>query len=408
MVFSKRVVFGLILLLSAAAIAFVIWGIPYFFGVSLPSSAGIGFGSEMVPAQVTTILDEGTVAMGNVVQPYQHLRVKILSGQYKGILIELNYGKDQIMPEGIHFRPGDQMLIVLSQNVNSNELIATYADAMRIRPILILLAVFIFALLAVARWKGLRSLLALGFSFVVVIGYILPHILKGEDPVRVSIIGSMIILVIALYLTYGWNLKTHAAVLSILIVLAITGLLAWLFINVAFLTGSGDELTLYLLQVPGIHIDMRGLLLGGMIIGALGVLDDMVVTQASAVFELHEANPTLPFVHLFRSAYRIGQDHVASTINTLVMAYAGVALPMLLLFIVESGNYSNLINLASVAEEIVRTLVGSMGLIAAVPLSTFIATALAIYNQRLGGLRPFLGSESGNEMDGHHLASRIE
>ena len=106
----------------------------------------------------------------------------------------------------------------------------------------------------------------------------------------------MIILVIALYLTYGWNLKTHAAVLAILLVLAITGLLAWLFINVAFLTGSGDELTLYLLQVPGIHIDLRGLLLGGMIIGALGVLDDMVVTQASAVFELHEANPTL---HLF-------------------------------------------------------------------------------------------------------------
>ena len=124
-----------------------------------------------------------------------------------------------------------------------------------------------------ARWKGLRGLFALAFSFVVVIGYILPHILSGEDPVNVSIIGSMVLLVVTLYLTYGWNLKTHAAVLAILAVLGITGLLAWLFINVAFLTGNGDESALYLMQVPGIHVNLRGLLLGGMIIGALGVLE---------------------------------------------------------------------------------------------------------------------------------------
>ena len=114
MILSKRIAFGLILFFSVAGLAFILWGIPYFFGVSLPLSEGIGFGSEMVPAQVTAIIDEGTVTMGNVVQPYQHLRVRILSGQYKGVLIELNYGKDQIMPGGVHFRPGDQMLIVLS------------------------------------------------------------------------------------------------------------------------------------------------------------------------------------------------------------------------------------------------------------------------------------------------------
>jgi len=242
----------------------------------------------------------------------------------------------------------------------------------------------------------------LAFSFVVVAFYIIPHILQGEDPVRVSILGSMILLVVTLYVTYGWNLKTHAAVLSLAIVLGLTGLFAWLFIRVAFLTGSGDESAVYLIQVPGITVNLRGLLLGGMIIGALGVLDDLVITQASAVFELHLADPGLKLGALYQRAYRIGQDHVASTVNTLVMAYTGVALPLLLLFTVESGNLGQLVNISSVAEEIVRTLVGSLGLVAAVPVSTLIATALAVYSDRLGALRPYLGSEAGNEVHAHH------
>ncbi len=130
---------------------------------------------------------------------------------------------------------------------------------------------------------------------------------------------------------------------------------------------------LYLVQVPGIKIDLYGLLLGGIIIGALGVPDDLIITQASAVFELHEANTQLGFRQLYQRAYRIKQDHVPSTVNTLVMAYTGVALPLLLLFAVERGNYAQLISVASVAEDIVRTLVGSLGLVAAVPVSTLIA-----------------------------------
>jgi len=391
---------GATVLVTAGVIAFIIWGIPYFFGVSLPTPTGSGFGSEMVAAQVVAILDQGTVNLGGTVQPYQELQVKILEGQYQGSVVQVDYGKGQIQPEGLNFRPGDQILVTLGTGEN-NALQANYADVLRLRPILILLAVFIAALLVVARWKGLRSLLALVFSFVIVIGYVIPHVLHGEDPVRVSIIGSMILLVVTLYLTYGWNLKTHSAVVAILAVLAITGLLAWIFIQVAFLTGNGSEEALYLVQVPGITVNLRGLLLGGMIIGALGVLDDLVITQASAVFELHAANPALGLRSLYQKGLRIGQDHVASTVNTLVMAYTGVALPMLLLFSVERGNYSQLINLASVAEEIVRTLVGSLGLIAAVPISTLIATLLAVYGHQLGGLRPYLGSDAGGEAHEH-------
>ena len=398
---NTAVFVGMVVVTALVAIVLIIFGIPYFLNFSLPAPQNTGFGSETVPARIVQIVDQGTVNLGGTVQPYQVLNVQVLQGTYKGQNVQVNYGKDQIQPEGITYRVGDQILVVAGQKPDGS-LVASYADAVRSGPILLMLALLVLALLAVARWKGLRSLIALAFSFVVVAFYIIPHILQGEDPVRVSILGSMILLVVTLYVTYGWNLKTHAAVLSLAIVLGLTGLFAWLFIRVAFLTGSGDESAVYLIQVPGITVNLRGLLLGGMIIGALGVLDDLVITQASAVFELHLADPGLKLGALYQRAYRIGQDHVASTVNTLVMAYTGVALPLLLLFTVESGNLGQLVNISSVAEEIVRTLVGSLGLVAAVPVSTLIATALAVYSDRLGALRPYLGSEAGNEVHAHH------
>jgi uncharacterized membrane protein len=225
--------------------------------------------------------------------------------------------------------------------------------------------------------------------------------LAGEDPLTVSIIGSVILLGLTLYLTYGWNLKTHAAVLSMIIVLILTGILAWLFVLITRLTGSGDENALFLIQMLNTQINLRGLLLGGMIIGALGVLDDLVTTQASAVFELHHANESLGFRPLFRSAMRIGQDHVAATVNTLVLAYAGASLPMLLMFSLGRGDYGTLVNFEFVAEEVVRTLVGSLGLIAAVPLTTAIAILFALRADSLEKWRQVLGPEGSGESDSH-------
>ena len=202
---------------------------------------------------------------------------------------------------------------------------------------------------------------------------------------------------VTLYLTYGWNLKTHAAVLGMVSALVITGTLAWFFVVFTRLTGAGDENALFLMQMLNSNINLRGLLLGGMIIGALGVLDDLVITQASAVFELYGANSGLDFRGLYNSAMRIGRDHVAATVNTLVLAYAGASLPMLLLFSLGRGNYGFLVNYSFVAEEVVRTLVGSLGLIAAVPLTTLIAAELALNSQKLGKWEQVLGPEgSGN------------
>jgi uncharacterized membrane protein len=231
---------------------------------------------------------------------------------------------------------------------------------------------------------------------LMIVEYVIPHILAGENPVKVSLIGSMILLGITLYLTYGWNLKTHASVLSMLLSLLLAGLLSLGFVSFARLTGYGDENSLFLMQQSSIQIDPRGLLLGGMIIGALGVLDDLVTSQSAAVVEIRDANPALGFSTVFRKAMRVGQDHVAATVNTLVLAYTGAALPLLLIFTLGQGRFSYFINSEFLAEEIVRTLAGSLALIAAVPISTLIATALLVYQDRLGDWRPVLGPETGD------------
>ena len=374
--------------------------LPSFTNSSLPNTSMSAMGSEMTKAQVTEIIEDGEIDLGGTLQRYQVARVEMLEGDYQGIVMEMDYGKRQILSNNLYLEPGDQVLVTIGSRPDG-VLTVYFADFVRVNSILWLTAIFAITILVISRWKGLRSLASMALSLLIIIGYIIPRILAGGDPLWVSISGSVVLLAVTLYLTYGWNLKTHAAVLSMIIVLLITGTLAALFVLVARLTGSGDENALFLLQMLNTQINLRGLLLGGMIIGALGVLDDLVTTQASAVFELHHANPSLGFGPLFQSAMRIGQDHVAATVNTLVLAYAGASLPMLLMFSLGSGDYVTLVNFQFVAEEIVRTLVGSLGLIAAVPLTTFIAILFALRADSLGNWRSVLGPEGSGMSHSH-------
>jgi len=389
------------ILLLIALTAFAVWGIPYFFQPSSIVHSGSAYGSQNLRAQVTQIIEEGQIALGEHNQSYQVLRVKLLEGEYEDILMEVDYGKRQLRNDTNRFVPGDEIFVILGEDP-TGILTAYYVDYVRTKPLLILLGVFMSAIILMGRWKGVGSLLALGFSMLIIIGYIIPHILSGEDPLRVSLIGSTILLGTTLYMTYGWNLKTHASVLSMVLALLLTGALSVFFVSLTRLTGSGQENTIFLIQFSSVNINLRGLLLGGMIIGALGVLDDLVSSQSSAVFEIHDANPALGYRSIFEKSMRIGRDHVAATVNTLVLAYTGASLPLLLLFTLGSGNYSFLLNSGFMAEEVVRTLVGSLGLIAAVPITSLLATALALYGDRLGEWRMLLGPETG---DGEHRHS---
>jgi len=394
---SKYTLWIIVLLLAVAA-AFLLW--PYFTQVDLPDAHMASFGSETARARVTQIIEDDQINLGDVVQRYQIARVELLEGKYQGITMEMDYGKRQVLSSAVYLQTGDTVLVTIGSRPDG-VLTVYFVDFVRSNLLLWLTGIFVATILVISRWKGLRSLLSMAFSLLVIIGYIIPHILAGEDPLRVSITGSVILLGVTLYLTYGWNLKTHAAVASMVFVLLITGTLAGLFVILTKLTGSGDENALFLLQMLDTQINLRGLLLGGMIIGALGVLDDLVTTQASAVFELHRANRSLGFRGLFQSAMRIGQDHVAATVNTLVLAYAGASLPMLLMFSLGRGDYGYLVNFEFVAEEIVRTLVGSLGLITAVPLTTVIAILFALRADSPGKWRQVIGPEGSGEGHSH-------
>jgi uncharacterized membrane protein len=370
-----------IVLVFAAIAAF--FAFSRLIHVEVPGEGFSTIGSDTVRAEVTQIIEEGEIDIGGHVQKYQVVHVNILEGTYAGIIMEIDYGKRQIRSDDYMLRVGDQVMVTTSKTPD-NVVNTYFVDHIRSGTILWLAVICGLAIILISRWKGLRSLLSMAFSLYVIIDYIIPHILNGEDPLRVSIIGSIILLGVTLYLTYGWNLKTHSAVVSMILVLLLTGALSALFVILARLNGTGNENVLFLMQSMETPLNLRGLLLGGMIIGALGVLDDLVTTQASAVFELHHANPNYGFLQLYNASMRIGQDHVAATVNTLVLAYAGASLPLLLLFSLAGGDYGDLINFSFIADEIVRTLVGSLGLIAAVPLTTIIAI---FFTQRTGSLR---------------------
>ena len=364
--------------------------------VQLPGDGFTTFGSDTVRAEVLQIIEEGQVDLGGHTQKYQIARVNILEGEYAGIPMEIDYGKRQLRSDDYDLTVGSRVMVSISKTPD-NVINAYFVDFVRTTPLFWLTMIFAVAIIVISRWKGVRALLSMAFSLYLIIDQIIPHILNGDDPLWVSIIGSIILLGVTLYLTYGWNLKTHSSVISMVLVLLLTGALSGLFVIFTKLNGTGDENVMFLMQMMEKPLNLRGLLLGGMIIGALGVLDDLVTTQSAAVFELHHANPNFGFRALYNSAMRIGQDHVAATVNTLVLAYAGASLPMLLMFSLGHGNYGYIINFSFIAEEVVRTLVGSLGLIAAVPLTTAIAILFAQRAESLGRWEQFLGPEG----DGH-------
>jgi len=395
----QRIILGFVLLLFGAGIYYFL--LPGINSTKSQDRSDLGYGTDAVRGEILEILEEGEIQMGEVVQNYQILRIKLLEGEYQGVEMTVDYGKRQLRPEGLNLKPGDKVVLALGRDLD-NMIQARFLDYVRTGPLLILFGTFVLFSVVISGWKGVRSLLAMGVSIGVIIFYIIPQILQGGDPVLISVSGSFFLLTVTLYLVYGWTIKTHAAVLGILTSLILTALLANYFVNLTRLTGFGSEEALFLIQQSEGSINMQGLVLGGMLIGALGVLDDLVITQASVVFELHNLNPEMLVKDLYKRAMRVGQDHVAATVNTLVLAYAGAALPMFLLFSISGARIEHLLNLEYVAEEVVRTMVGSLGLISAVPLTTILASLIVKKQSSFGPLRKYLGPMTMNDVHHHH------
>jgi uncharacterized membrane protein len=260
-----------------------------------------------------------------------------------------------------------------------------FADFERRSVLLWLTIAFAAIVIVTSRWRGLRALVGLGVSLGIVVLFVVPAILEGSPPLGVAVIGSLAILLVTIPLAHGLGPKAVAACLGTACALLLTALLADLATDLANITGfSSDEATF--LSATASELSIQGLLLAGIVIAALGVLDDLTVTQASVVMALRRADPSADARHLFREALAVGHDHIAATVNTLVLAYVGASLPVLLVFSVAGTSASDAINSEVVAGEIVATLVGSIGLIAAVPITTGIAALLAtrVESERLG------------------------
>jgi uncharacterized membrane protein len=248
-----------------------------------------------------------------------------------------------------------------------------FADRQRRSVLLWLAVIFAVAVIALGRLRGVAALVGLAASIVVLLTFVLPAILDGRSPVLVAVFGASAIAYLALYLANGFSTRTTVALLGTLAALVLTVLFASVFTSLAQISGFATEEAL-LVQIGDADLDLSGVVLGGMVIGALGALDDMTVTQAAAVWELRSANPRFPRRSIFRSAMRIGRDHVASTVNTLALAYAGAALPLLILFVQSRQSLGTVANSEVVATEILSALVGSIGIVASVPLTTWLAT----------------------------------
>ncbi|MER7233781.1 YibE/F family protein [Streptomyces olivaceus] len=348
---------------------------------------GVGFDRQTQQATVTKVVElscqsvnaSGVPPTGDTSTAEGSSAVQQANGDCKRATIRVDTGDDKgrtfeeiVQPDQSRQLHEGQKVVVAYEPSAPKDLQYSVTDINRRLPLALLAGIFALAVVVVGRLRGLMALVSLAISFLLLNFFILPAILQGSNPLLVAVIGSSAIMLIALYLCHGLSARTSVAVLGTLISLLLIGVLGSLFIGWAALTGNTDDNTGL---IHGLYpsIDMSGLLLAGVIIGSLGVLDDVTVTQTSAVWELHEANPTMGWRGLYRAGIRIGRDHIASVVNTLVLAYAGAALPLLLLFSIAQSGVGTVANSELVAEEIVRTLVGSIGLVASVPVTTALA-----------------------------------
>jgi uncharacterized membrane protein len=268
-------------------------------------------------------------------------------------------------------RVGDRIVLNYSPDV-PEEVRYSFADFQRRTPLFFLLALFVAAVVAVGRMRGVMALLGLAVSLGVLFWFILPALLDGSSPVAVALTGATVIALAALLLAHGVNERTAVALLGTLASLLLIAVLAGVVAASARLTGLAAEESINLLAFAP-SLDFRGLLLAAIIIGSLGVLDDVTVTQTSAVWELHRADPTTGARGLYTATLRIGRDHIASTVNTLVLAYAAAALPLLLIFTQSGLPSARVLTSETIAVEIIQTLAGSIGLVASVPITTALA-----------------------------------
>jgi uncharacterized membrane protein len=337
------------------------------------------FGADYTPAPdqffrgtVQKVTNEGTQEILGRQLPYQTVEVNITTGKDADKFVTIEHGTSYSIQPGQVVGVGDEVVVGYQETpVGSSYYIA---DRYRLPTLGWFAAFFLIVIALVSGQRGLKALLGLVFSFAVLIWFVVPQILAGRSPLVISLVAATVIGAVSLVFAHGRNRRTFVAAIATFVTLALAILAAAGAVALAHLTGLGSE-DAYQLQFSLLQpLNYQGLLLGGMIIGVIGVLDDITAAQTTVVTELQAANPRLTITDLYRRGMNVGREHIASLVNTLVLAYAGVSLPIFFYFAVDQSRpIWLLINSEFLAEEIVRTLVGSLALVLAVPITTALA-----------------------------------
>ncbi|WP_405178661.1 YibE/F family protein [Nocardia sp. NBC_01377] len=384
---AARVVIGLLTVIGIAVVlgAIALWPSTQHVDIPLPMQSA-GGGAVETEAGTVVVQDVGACGSSSIGKVFadkpepprnnaytcQRSLITIDSGPHAGnkTLFEIAPGPGQ--PD---LRAGDHIRLVRQTDPAGTPLYS-FEDYSRGLPLTLIVVAFIVVVIAVARWRGLRALLGLVFAFAVLVVFLLPALLDGKPAIPVALVSGAVILYVVLYLAHGVNLRTSSALLGTLTSMLLAAVLSWLAIEVTHLTGLSEEQNTNVATYIQ-HVSITGLLLAGFIIGTLGVLNDVTITQASAAFELAAVDESTSRREVFTAAMRVGRDHIASTVYTLVLAYAGGALPLLLLFSVAGRSIRDVLTGDAVAIEITRSAVGGIALALSVPLTTAIAVMLA-------------------------------
>ena len=325
-------------------------------------------------ARVEKILEQGVQKLNDISIPYQRVEVTILDGTLKGRTVVIDHGSIFTIDKQRFVSKGQTVVLAFTTDQQGARLFQI-VDNYRLNTLVPFLGIFILVVILLSGWRGVGSILGMIISVGVISLFIVPQILNGSDPLFISIVGCLIIMISTIYLAHGFSKQTTIALISTFLTLLFTGIISTIMVKLTRLSGLGSE-DAYSLKLGAQSIaNFKGLFLGGILIGALGVLDDVTTGLTASIVELSQANPSLSFYKLTHAGLRVGREHIASLVNTLVLAYAGASLPIFITLIINPNSYPlwSILNSEMIIEEIVRTLSGSFGLVLAVPLTTILS-----------------------------------
>lgn len=333
--------------------------------------------NEYVPntyilGEILSVVEEGTENLGGMDETYQLVLVRIASGESAGDVVTIEYRSSSLGFSHIRLDRGDPVILVRMVDARGS----TYyiQDHFRLPVVLGLALFFGFLAIALGRWRGAMSLVGLSVSLLVLTSFVIPRIMNGDNPLLISAIGAVAIAMSSLFLAHGFTKRTTLAFTATMFVLVLAFGLAYATVVWSTLSGASTEEAIFL-QIGYLQsLDLRGLLLGGLVIGALGVLDDVTTAQVAAVEEIARANRALDVRELYKRGIAIGREHIASLVNTLALAYVGASFPLFILFsLPDNPPLWVILNSESVTEELLRGLIGGSALMFAVPVSTMLA-----------------------------------